>query len=265
MTDLLLGLALGVGLILLITLGLIRFGRMNAKQAAAGVALAVVGLYTPYSIIRWPGGDIFAIHLATFLLTALACGMLLNARAGGKSLHWGPVAISGFFIIVAVLGAVFVAVAERGLAPWLERRLLPETADRHQTTSFFPGVISHDFQQKEELYNEYLQQVQRQQERGWQVQKGWLKEPVMEQPATFRVTVQTREGDPVSGATAVGRFLRPSNSRQDIPFNLTEHAPGVYETELKLPLAGNWNLVLHIQKGEDVHEVRALTRILGHE
>lgn len=148
MTDLLLGLALGIGLIVVINIGLIRFAGVGAKQAAAGVALATVGLYVPYSIIRWPGGDIFAIHLALYLLAALGCGMLLNARASGKSLHWGPVTISGFFIMVAILGAVFVSVAERGLTPWLGRRLLPETAHRHEISSLFPGVISHDSRRK---------------------------------------------------------------------------------------------------------------------
>ena len=262
MNDLLLDLALGVGLILLAHFGLVRFARLSAKQATAGVALAIIGLYVPYSILRWPGGDVFAIHLAIYLLASLACGMLLNARAGGKSLHWGPAAISGFFIIVAVLGAVFVSVAERGLTPWLGRWLLPETASRHEMTSFFPGVISHDFQKKEALYNEYLQQVERQRERGWQIQKGWLSEPMANKPAVFRVAVRTREGEPVSGATVAGQFLRPSSSQQDVAFNLVEHPPGVYETELELPLAGHWNLVLRIQKGENIHEVRALTRIL---
>ena len=76
------------------------------------------------------------------------------------------------------------------------------------------------------------------------------------------MAVQTREGEPVSGATVAGQFLRPSSSQQDIAFALVESTPGVYEKELKLPLAGNWNLVLRIQKGEDVHEVRALTRVL---
>ena len=265
MNNLLLSLALGVGLILIVNFGLVYLARLSAKQATAGVALAIIGLYVPYSILRWPGGDVFAIHLAIYLLAALACGMLLNARTGGKGLHWGPAAISGFFIRVAVLGAVFVSVAERGLTPWLGRRLLPETARHHEMTSFFPGVISHDFQKKEALYNDYLQQVERQRERGWQIQKGWLSEPMVNEPTVFRVAVQTREGELVAGATAAGQFLRPSSSQQDVAFNLVEHAPGVYETELKLPLAGNWNLVLRIQKGEDLHEIRALTKVLGRQ
>lgn len=47
MTDLLLNLALGVGAIILANLGLIRFARLSAKQAAATVALVTLGLYVP--------------------------------------------------------------------------------------------------------------------------------------------------------------------------------------------------------------------------
>lgn len=65
-------------------LALIRFTRASAKLVAAVTALIAVGLYVPYSIIRWPGGDIFAMHLAIYLLAALACGMLLSSRATGE-------------------------------------------------------------------------------------------------------------------------------------------------------------------------------------
>ena len=262
MTDLLFGLALGAGLIVLANLILVRFARISAKQAAAVVALITVGLYLPYGIVRWPGGDVFAIHLSLYLLASLACGIFLSARASGKGLHWGPAAISGFFIFVAVSGAVFVAVAERGLTPSLRNWLLPEAGSGREVTSMFPGVISHDFQQKEELYNQYLQQVERQRQRGWQIQKGWLREPAANEPAVFRVVVRTRENEPVSGAAVAGQFLRPSTSKLDVAFDLAERAPGVYETELKLPAPGHWNLVLRIRQGEELHEVRASTQVL---
>ncbi|HRD66145.1 MAG TPA: FixH family protein [Candidatus Competibacter sp.] len=262
MTDLLLDLIVGAGLILLANLALVRFARTSAKQAAAVAALATVGLYVPYGIVRWPGGDVFAIHLCIYLLVSLAYAILPSARADGKRLHWGPAMIGGFFVFVAVSGAVFVAVAERGLTPSLQSWLLPEADSGREVTSVFPGVISHDFQQKEQLYNLYLQQVERQRQRGWQIQKGWLSEPAANQPAIFRVVVRTREGEPVSGASVTGQFLRPSTSKRDVAFDLTETDAGVYETKLILPLAGNWNLVLQIRRGEDLHEIRAVTRVL---
>jgi hypothetical protein len=233
MNDLLPSLGLGTGLILLANFWLVYFTYLSAKQASAVIALATIGLYVPYSIIRWPGGDVFAIHLAIYLLASLVYGILMGARAGGRSLHWGPVIISGFFIVLAVLYAAFAAVSEQGLTSSLWRWLLPDTSDKRGVTSVFPGVISHDFQQKEALYNEYIQQVERQRERGWQVQKGWLSQPVANELTAFRVAVQTREGEPVFGATVGGQFLRPSNSQRDVAFNLVERTPGVYETELE--------------------------------
>ncbi len=260
MPDLLQGLAIGLGLIVVANALLIRFARLSAKQAAATVALVTLGLYVPYSILRWPGGDVFAIHLAIYLLAALACGMLFDRRASGQSLHWGPAAISGFFIFVVVSGALFVAVAERGLTSTLGRWLLPETG-RGAVSSMFPGVISHDFHKKEALYNDYLQQVKRQQQRGWQVQKGWLGEPVANEPALFRVVVHTRAGEPLTGATVTGQFLRPSTSTLDVAFTLTEREPGGYETTVTLPAPGQWNLVLSIRQGDDLHEIRASTTV----
>ncbi len=232
MTDLLLGLGIGAAVIVLANLGLIRFAQVSAKWAATVTALTAVGLYVPYSILRWPGGDIFAIHLAIYLLAALACGMLLGVRSSGQGLHWGPA--------------------------WL----LPEPASQRETTSIFPGVIAHDFHKKESLYNQYLQQVERQRQRGWQVHKGWVGEPVIGESALFRVAVQTREGEPLTDATVTGRFLRTSTSQLDVDFALGETALGVYESKVVLPAAGRWNLLLSIRKGDDLHEVQASTEIL---
>jgi nitrogen fixation protein FixH len=264
MTDsLLLSLGLGLAAIVLVNLGLVRFTGTSARQAAATVALVTIGLYGPYSILNWPGGDVFAIHLAIYLLGSLACGMLLDARASGCGLHWGPATIGGFFIIVATVCATLVSVAQHGLTPMIGRWVLPEAASgRVVVSSMFPGVVSHDFHKKESLHNQYLQQFEHQRERGWQVRQGWLDDPVADRPTAFRVAAQTRDGKPLAGAAVTGEFLRPANSHLDIAFDLAERAPGVYETELQLPAAGLWNMVLNIRQGEESHEVRANTRVL---
>jgi len=265
MIDLLLSLAVGVGLIVGGSLLLFRFSRLGVTAIAVTAALLALGLYLPLAMLDWPGGDVLAIHLAVYLLSAFAGGVLLRERQQRRpeqGLHWGPLAIGGFFIALVILCAFFLVVAERGLAPSLNAYLFPSAARQGAVSSRFPGVISHDFQQKEELYNQYLQQVKRQQERGWQVQKGWLGKPVAGAPTGFKVVVHTREGEPLTGATVGGQFLRPADSRLDTAFTLPEVEPGVYQAPLSLPAAGLWDLVLHIRKGEDLHEVRANTEVL---
>jgi nitrogen fixation protein FixH len=271
MNHLLLSLGLGVGLISGANLLLFRFSTLNATPAAALVALAALGIYVPLAMISWPGGDVLAIHLAVYLLTSFVCGFFLGlreqTRAQGKSnsqrWHWGPAIIIGFFVCLLIVDSVFIILAERGLSPQLSTKLLPDPQEKGRVFSSFPGVVSHDFQKKETLYNAYLLQVKRQQERGWQIQKGWLSQPVLGKPATLKVVAKDRKGDPLTGAVVTGQFLRPADSRLDIDFTMQEKRPGVYQTNLKLPAAGLWNLVLQLRKHAEFHEIRASTSILA--
>jgi nitrogen fixation protein FixH len=105
--------------------------------------------------------------------------MLLGGRErGGKGWHWGPMAITGFFVVLVIVNAIFITVAQKGLGPELGASVFPDSRSQRIVSSAFPGVVSHDFHKKESLYNAYLEQVERQRRRGWQVRKGWLRKPV---------------------------------------------------------------------------------------
>jgi len=235
-----------------------RLVKLNGKAAALGVALLTLLVYVPWAILTWPGADVFAIHLAIFLTVAYALGMV-GARVG-RGWHWAPALIVGFFVIVVATNVVFLGVAERGMTG-LFARLLPSPQSGDVADSQFPGTVSHDYQEKEALYNEYLRQVEAQQTRGWSVRKGWRHPPVAGQPATFIVAVSDLQDAPVSGAAVRGTFLRTSNSREDLAFVMDEVAPGEYRTTVSLPLPGRWDLVLRIRQNDDLHEVRASTSV----
>ena len=126
----------------------------------------------------------------------------------------------------------------------------------------FPGTVSRDYQKKEALYNDYLEQVDRQERRGWQVKKGWLSVPVAGQKAAFQVTVSARDGSPVIGAKVYGEFLRPSDKSLDQTFVLEEKDSGLYRAGISLPVPGIWRLTLRIERGEDLHEIQATTSVL---
>ena len=235
-----------------------RVFRFAGKTAGMIVAQLVLLIYVPYAILTWPGADLFAIHLAVLLTVAYALGMV-GARVG-KRWHWAPALIVAFFTFVVATNIVFLGVAEQGITG-LFAQLLPEPRTSEVVDSRFPGTVSHDFQEKESLYNAYLRQVDKQHARGWQVRKGWRYKPVVGQLATFVVSVADRDGLPVTGAVVDGRFLRPSNSRDDLAFHMDEVTPGEYRVDLEMPLHGLWDLVLHIRLGDELHEIRARTSV----
>lgn len=263
--QVLLTIPLGVTLQLLVFLLLRRFLRMPAKAAALVVALASLALYVPYAILDWPGADVFALHLAIYLVTAYALGLITGYRdaktAGTSGFHWAPTLIIAFFVVLVLFDSVLVVIATRGLPESVARVLLPQTSSQRDISSAFPGVVAKDYQKKEALYNAYLKQAQQQQTRGWIVHKGWLGPVQAGRPARFQVTVNDRAGSTVQGVEVRGSFLRPADTRLDQSFVLTETKPGVYQGELVLPVPGAWDLVLEIRNGEELHEVRAKTSV----
>lgn len=235
-----------------------RVFRLDGKAAAMAVALLVTLIYVPWAILTWPGADIFAIHLAIYLTVAYALGTVGGRM--GRAWHWAPALIVGFFVVVIATNVVFLGVAEQGITG-LFAAMLPKPRGGEVVDSRFPGTVSHDYQEKEAQYNTYLQQVEEQKARGWQIRKGWLYRPVVNQPATFVVSVTDRDDQPVSGAEISGRFLRTSNSRDDFAFEMSEVAPGEHRVDLTMPLQGLWQLVLQIRRGDELHEVRADTSV----
>jgi nitrogen fixation protein FixH len=259
--DLIAGIGLGVVLELLGYVVLTKGFKLQAKAAAMVVAMLAVLVYVPWALAhRWPGADIFAVHLAIYLTLAYGLGMV--GSSVGKGWHWAPALIVTFFVGVIVINIVFVVVAQRGITGVFSE-LLPEPDAGEVADSKFPGTVSHDFQEKEALYNRYLEQVQAQHARGWQVRYGWLGKPKAREPADLVVLVHDRDGKPVSGAKVSGRFLRTSNSREDFDFEMREYDRGEYKVRLAMPLHGLWRMVLSVRRGEDHHEIRALTSVLS--
>ena len=267
MDSLLVSLSVGVGLAFLAFVLLYKFTRLSGKQVALIVALAVLAIYLPLAIIAWPGADVLAIHLALYLITPYGLGIItahweaMGREREGRFFHWAPATIVVFFMLIAVVDAIIISLASNGMPTHWAERLLPEPKGGGKVSSFFPGTVYHDFQEKEELYNEYLEQLQRQHERGWQVHRGWTETPVAGQSIPFQVEVFDKGGAPVAGASVNIEFLRPSDRRADQSVTLVEEEPGRYGSRVALPLPGVWDVLIHIRRGEDLHEVRGMTTV----
>ncbi|MCG6886399.1 MAG: FixH family protein [Proteobacteria bacterium] len=265
MTDLLFSLLGGVALISVAFLLLRRFTRLGSKTVGLVMLLLVIGVYVPLSIWEWPGADVFAIHIAIYLVVVYVLAIISTSRASrleGKSgLHWGPVLIILFFMVVIGVDSVFIMLAQKGVDIGVTRWLLPEPGSGGNISSFFPGTVSRDFYQKEEDYNAYLARMQAQQERGWDVKLGWATDPRAGEALVFKVRIRDRHGQAISGARVRGRFMRPGDVRRDQNFSLTEARPGLYQAEVRLPEPGRWTVALDIHRDDIVHELSAVTSV----
>ncbi len=254
----------------LVFAALYRWTRWQGKQIALLVGLAAIGLFLPFGVFYWKGLDQFAIHIAFYAMVPYGLGIITThwekqaargERSGQGWFHWAPATIVAFFLALAVVDAVIITVAENGLSSSILQRFLPEPR-RHQVAhSTFPGTIYHDYQEKEAQFNAYLKDRQLQEARGWKIRKGWEVKPEAGTATRFKVEVRDSEGTPLLGAHIIGRFLRPSDSRLDLDFELQEVGQGLYARNIALPAPGRWDLVMLILHANDKHEVRAHTAV----
>jgi len=239
---------------------------LSGKSTAIVMALIVTGLYVPYSILFWKGGDVFAIHIAVYLVTVYVLGIIFSARdaskaGGGKAFHWGPAIIILFFAIVIGVDSVFITLAQKGVSPELANWLLPKAETSEKVSSYFQGTVKHDYYQKEGEYNAYVARMEEQKKRGWIIKKGWINDPVVNQKTVFKLSIHDKNNKPVEQARIEGVFMRPGNVQRDISFIMTEFGNGNYQVPLVMTEPGQWQLVINIVKGDIIHELRAKTRI----
>jgi nitrogen fixation protein FixH len=258
----------GVSLIATIFILMYRVSNMSGKMTATVMAFIVIAVYVPISIFTWPGADVFAIHIAVYLVGVYVLGIVTSQRdarrrAGkeGFGFHWAPAAIVTFFVILLIMDSFFVMFATKGMNTNVAKWLLPDPVSGGKVSSRFPGTVSHNYHQKQNQYNDYLKRFEAQKILNWTIRKGWLEEAVVNRPAIFRVEIKTHENKTVSNAIIEGQFLRPADSKQDIVFTMREIEPGIYQQNITMTAPGNWDLVLKIKKNDDEYEVRAKTVI----
>ena len=268
MTNILVTLLGGVSLIATVFIVLYSVSNMSGKMVAIVMAFSVTAIYVPISIFVWPGADVFAIHIALYLVSVYVLGIVTSQRdarrqAGkeGFGFHWAPAAIVTFFVVLIIMDSFFIMFATKGMDSSVAKLLLPAPRSGGRVSSHFPGTVSHDYHQKQNQYNDYLERFEAQRLRNWTIRKGWLGEAIVNKPAIFRVEIKTSKQDSVSKAKITGRFLRPADSKQDINFTMQEVEPGIYQQSITLTQPGNWDLILKIHKDNDEHEVRAKTVI----
>lgn len=272
MTSLTASLGAGILVLIIAFLLLYRFTPMNGKQSSMVASMVAIISYLPFAMHRWPGADVVTIHIAIYGVLAYVLGIIMSSRderlrrgeaQSGKWFHWGPALIVMFFMVIIATDTVFVTLAINGLPKGIERDLLPAALAAKAPNTEFPGLVHDHYWQKETAFNAFLERVAVQRQRGWHVRKGWLTdEPRAGRPAVFQLAVTDRDGKPITGASVHGLFLRPSDSRFDHPFTMSEVGGGFYRVSLVLPKPGMWDVELKVRKGKATYEMRASTSIL---
>lgn len=264
--NLLITLPVGMLLVALSFFMLLRFAKLQPLTAGLVTTVLTVAVYTAVSIWRWQGGDVFAVHIALYLITVYVLTIISNARktAGPSSRrwHWAPALIIGFFVVVVSVDSVFILLAQRGVDKEWARRILPTPRGGGEVESRFPGVVSHDFREREEQFNAYQAQRDLQQARGWQFQIGWEKTATINQNNTLMLSLQDAQQQAIADAIISGRFMYPGDARLDQTFSMQSLGDGLYQADIRFSKAGPWDLVLSVARNSELHELRTSTTIL---
>lgn len=272
MQNLFLTLALGV-LFIVVTHSILRFfSSLSSINSALITLLAICGTYVPLLVIDWPGVDIFAIQFAIYGITVYLLAILHNqsiehkkqftdGAVVKKKWHWAPMVIVGFFVVVVSVDSVFITIAQQGSDSLLRGLFIPKPKSGGDVTSYFPGIIEHNFHEKEDQYNQYQQRLDEQRQRGWELKYGWLDTPYAKKQSRFLLSLKDAKKQPIVDAKITGSFQRGNTSKQDQPVVLNEIKQGVYAVDITLEYPGRWELLLKVASPQGDYDLKATTEI----
>ena len=102
-------------------------------------------------------------------------------------------------------------------------------------------------------YNETLAAVDRQEARGWTGEISVAGRG--QRRIDFAVTLRDRNGGPLTGARAVASFRRPTHAGHDFRVELQPVGVGRYGRAISVPLAGQWQVHVTLERGEETHKL----------
>ena len=221
-------------------------------RGVASAALPTLGMIA-YSMRHWHGVDVIAIHLALYLATATVLVLAFGQRKGKRiSLHWVPVSLVAFFVILSVLMASFLSIATQGLSPEMAKLLLPQAGNRPVHTAF-SGEVPHD-EDAAKTISQYLKKARQQKELGWHIVVDGLDGMHTNEARTVTVSISDAANQPLSGASIVISTLRPGARQAEQQWQMQNGGAGHYHAALKVREAGQWVVLLAATRGQDKFE-----------
>lgn len=266
---------LGLGSMLAFSLFFVFFKLLGwqSKLASLVTAALMLLIYVPLAVTHWAGIDVFAIHFAFYMMIPYGLGIIAGVkqerihREGkdtSKGIHWIPVVLVVFFIVIATVDSIIITFATRGIEGDLAKTILPDTPHSDAgkgTESKFTGNVSYDLQDEEERFDQYVAQMKEQKKRGWKVSGGWQIPPVVNEESTFNLVLRDKDSSPLTGASIEVQFLRSSDMSADQVVHLTDHGEGNYSSPITLQKAGCWTMNIIITQNKQRHETRGNSEV----
>lgn len=107
----------------------------------------------------------------------------------------------------------------------------------YQASTTWNGMATRDHYQKGLVYNNVLAAQSAQDALGWQAR---LATTADHGTVQLTLSLQDREGRPVTGAKVSGLLYRPVQEGMDQGFAMAESTTGGYQARLTVPLPGWW-------------------------
>lgn len=136
--------------------------------------------------------------------------------------RWIPWSIvAGFAVVILVNGImIYIAVAS------------------------FTGLQTEEHYKRGLEYNRVLEADRAQEALGWTV--GMDVEQIGERRVHVSLQASDSQGNPLNGANVNARLVRPVQAGHDMDVSLVAAGNGTYETDVELPLQGQWDILAQI-------------------
>jgi nitrogen fixation protein FixH len=113
-----------------------------------------------------------------------------------------------------------------------------------------PGLVSEDFYNRGQHYEQTL--VSRlAKDPGWTMRTDFPEDLRPGEPATIRVVLVDKVGQPVTPDQVTFFAYRPSDKSRDFSAPMAAEGPGRYAAQVVFPLFGAWDGLVAVRQGED--------------
>ena len=117
-----------------------------------------------------------------------------------------------------------------------------------------PGLVADDYyEQGREYEKNAVTRLIARNSLNWETKLEIPEQIIANTPGFYRFSAVDARGVSIVGADVKFIFYRPSDASADFSMPVKQFEPGLYQTQLALPLPGVWDLNIKVTHGEEVY------------